>query len=73
MSNNEHPYIDEKPIVNMDENGGPSLDHSFDPGTPKDGDQWRSDIDPLYEKRILRKLDLHLLPFLCLLFLLSFL
>jgi hypothetical protein len=38
------------------------------------GDEsWRANIDTQHEKRILRKLDAHLLPFVSLLYLLSFL
>jgi hypothetical protein len=66
-------HIDEKPTVTMDEKRDPSLDHLSDPVALNDGDQWRHGIDPVHEKRILRKLDFHLLPFLFLLFLLSFL
>jgi hypothetical protein len=57
----------------MDEKRDLSLDYSYNPGTLTDGDQWRRGIEPAHEKRILRRLDFHLLPFLCLLFLLSFL
>jgi hypothetical protein len=72
-SNNEDLHTDEKPAVTMDERRHPSLDHLSDPGTLKDGEQWRNGIGPVQEKRILRKLDLYLLPFVSLLYLLSFL
>lgn len=36
-------------------------------------ESWRVGIDAKHEKRILRKLDVHLLPFVSLLYLLSFL
>jgi hypothetical protein len=72
-SNNENPHTDEKPVINMDEKRDRSLDHASDPEVLKEGDQWRHGIDHVHEKRILRKLDLHLLPFVSLLYLLSFL
>jgi hypothetical protein len=72
-SNIEIFYTDEKPAVSMDEKQDLALDDSSDPGTLKDGDQWRHGIDLVHEKRILRKLDYHLLPFVSLLYLLSFL
>jgi hypothetical protein len=71
-SNNQDLHTDEKQAVTMDEKGDLSLDSS-DPGALKDADQWRNGIDPVQEKRILRKLDLYLLPFVSLLYLLSFL
>jgi hypothetical protein len=72
-SNNGNPHADEKPTISMDEKRDRSLDQASDPDALKDGDQWRHGIDPVHEKRILRKLDLHLLPFVSLLYLLSFL
>jgi hypothetical protein len=72
-SNNENLHADQKPVVTMEEKQDSWLDHSSDPGTLKDGDQRRHGIDPVHEKRILRKLDLYLLPFVSLLYLLSFL
>jgi hypothetical protein len=72
-SNSEILYTDEKPAVSTDEKQDLALNDSSDPGTLKDGDQWRHGIDPVHEKRILRKLDFRLLPFVSLLYLLSFL
>lgn len=37
------------------------------------GDRWRDGWDDRRERRILRKMDIHLLPFVSLLYLLSFL
>jgi hypothetical protein len=70
-SNNEILHPDKKAAVSLDEKQDPVLDDSSDPGTLKDGDQWLHGVDPVHEKRILRKLDLHLLPFVSLLYLLS--
>jgi hypothetical protein len=67
-SNIEILDTDEKPPLSPDE----KQDHdTSNPGTPKDGDQWRHGIDRAHEKRILRKLDLHSLPFVSLLFLMA--
>jgi hypothetical protein len=70
-ANTEILYTDEKLAVSMDEKQDPALNDSSGTGALKDGDQWRHGIDPVHEKRILRKLDLHLLPFVSLLYLLS--
>jgi hypothetical protein len=70
-SNIEILDSDEKPAVTTDEKRDPMLDDSSDPGTLKDGDQWRHGIDHAHEKRILRRLDFHSLPFISLLYLLS--
>jgi hypothetical protein len=72
-SNNENLHTDEKLVVTMSEKRDPSVDHLSDPGALRDEDQRRHNIDPVREKRILRKLDLYLLPFVSLLYLLSFL
>lgn len=54
----EHPDLEGHASVDLDESGDES---------------WRDNIDTKHEKRILRKLDIHLLPFVSLLYLLSFL
>lgn len=64
---------DEKPIVALDEKRRHSPDQASDPEAASGGDQWRHGVDAIHEKRILRKLDWHLLPFVSLLYLLSFL
>jgi hypothetical protein len=70
---NENRHVDEKPAVSVDEKLDRSLDQSSNPDALNDGEKWRHGIDPVHEKRVLRKLDLHLLPFVSLLYLLSFL
>jgi hypothetical protein len=72
-SNNQNLHTEEKAVVSMDEKRDRSVDLSSDPEALKEGDQWRHGIDTTHEKRILRRLDLHLLPFVSLLYLLSFL
>jgi hypothetical protein len=69
--NNENLQTDEKLAVSIDEKQDHSLGHSSDQGALKDGGQWRHGIDHVHEKRILRRLDFHLLPFVSLLYLLS--
>jgi hypothetical protein len=66
-SNIEILDTDEKPPVSTDE----KFDDTSDPGSPKDGDQWRHGIDHAHEKRILRRLDYHSLPFVSLLYFMS--
>jgi hypothetical protein len=68
-SHNESHRVDEKVAVSLDE----QRDRSLKPVVVNDGDQWRHGIDSVHEKRVLRKLDLHLLPFVSVLYLLSFL
>lgn len=60
--------IDEKPQVEASEQRDGT-------GSIESGDQaeWRHGVDAQHEHRILRKLDVHLLPFVSLLYLLSFL
>jgi hypothetical protein len=61
----------EKGTVTMHENGSTPVDYNSDNATQ---DPFRRyGIDEKHEKRILRKLDIHLLPFVSLLYLLSFL
>jgi hypothetical protein len=72
-SNIEILHPDERPAASVDEKQDLTLDDSSNAGTLKDGDQWRHGIDHVHEKRILRKLDFRLLPFVTLLYLLSFL
>jgi len=70
---NAHP--EEKPVTSMDEKRArsPKEPSLSDPEAPNDSEEWRHGIDSVHEKRILRKLDIHLLPFVSLLYLLSFL
>jgi hypothetical protein len=70
-ANTEILYTDEKPVMGTDEKQDPTLDYSPDASTPRDGDQWRHGIDDAHERRILRKLDYHSLPFISLLYLMS--
>jgi hypothetical protein len=60
----------EKGTITTLENGGGPVDHNSDNATQDTF--WRNGIDEKYEKRILRKLDIRLLPFVSLLFFLSF-
>ncbi|KIM26839.1 hypothetical protein M408DRAFT_330417 [Serendipita vermifera MAFF 305830] len=74
MASNPDKFpTEDKPIVTMDEKQRHSHDHSSDPEAATTGDQWRHGVDAAHEKRVLRKLDIHLLPFVSLLYLLSFL
>jgi hypothetical protein len=63
----------EKAAVTMHEKADGSVDHHPDPENATKEQLWRHGIDEHHEKRILLKLDLHLLPFVSLLYLLSFL
>jgi hypothetical protein len=63
----------EKEIVTMHEKRHSPVSHNSDPGIAAQNPSWRRGIDEKQEKRILRKLDIHLLPFISLLYLLSFL
>jgi hypothetical protein len=63
----------EKAAVTMHEKAGGSVDHKSDPESATKDPLWKHGIDEKHEKRILLKLDLHLLPFVSLLYLLSFL
>jgi hypothetical protein len=68
------PYPEnEKEGITTREKGGGSVDHNSDPENATQDPSWRHGIDEKHEKRILRKLDIHLLPFVSLLYLLSFL
>jgi hypothetical protein len=61
----------EKGTVTMHENGGVPVDYNSDDAAQ---DPFRRyEIDEKHEKRILRKLDTHLLPFVSMLYLLSYL
>ena len=68
-SHKENYHVDEKATVSLNE----KLDRSPEPVPGNEGDQWQHGIDSVHEKRVLRKLDLHLVPFVSLLYLLSFL
>jgi hypothetical protein len=63
----------EKGAVANRDKGDDSVDQNFDPENVTRDPTWRHGIDEKHEKRILRKLDIHLLPFVSLLYLLSFL
>jgi hypothetical protein len=49
------------------------VSYNSDPEIAAQSPSWRLGIDEKHEKMILRKLDIHLLPFISLLYLLSFL
>jgi hypothetical protein len=63
----------EKGTIQIQEKVGGSVGHNSDPENSTKGLSWRHGIDEKHEKRILRKLDIHLLPFVSVLYLLSFL
>jgi hypothetical protein len=66
----EYPE-NEKGTITIHENGGGPLGHNSDNATQ---DPFcRHGIDEKHEKRILRKLDIRILPFVTLLYLLSYL
>jgi hypothetical protein len=73
-----HQYVEkylegEEGAFEMHEKPGVSVDHYHDPETVVQHPFRRQKRDEKYEKRILRKLDFHLLPFVSVLYLLSFL
>ena len=61
-----------KRTIEIHEKVGGSVDHNSDPENDTKDPSLRHGIDEKHEKRILRKLDIHLLPFVSLLYLLSF-
>jgi hypothetical protein len=66
------PYPEnEKGAITIREKGDGSVDHNSDPENATQDPFLRHGIDGKHEKRILRKLDIHLLPFVSLLYLLA--
>jgi hypothetical protein len=68
-------HSDEKHAISANEKHDSSIAHASDPEVERGEyqEEWRHGVDTKHEHRILRKLDLHLLPFVSLLYLLSFL
>ena len=71
--------LDEKAphTVHADHSGGAlAANHGYETttgGTSEHDESWRDGWDDRREQRVLRKMDIHLLPFVSLLYLLSFL
>jgi hypothetical protein len=63
----------EKAAVTMHEKVDGSVEHNSDPENATKDPLWRHGIDKKSEKKLLRKLDLHIIPLVSLLYLLSFL
>jgi hypothetical protein len=69
---NEYAETEES-TVTIHENAQGSVDHNSDPENDTKDPLWRHGIDNKGEKKILRKLDIHILPLVSFLYLLSFL
>ena len=76
---NEKPHassLDEKAPRVDDSSGTPAAEHGYEGSTLRvdaEHQRWRDGWDDKREQRVLRKMDIRLLPFVSLLYLLSFL